>query len=175
MFPYNLSHPKLNFSCLDIESLIYTSDIPPKDMLYLLTVKWGAHEKLALALVDVFGGNIYFLVQALKRATEWEVEPKFYIHPEFYCSVNKCLAWKGDCARMRNILKLLAETGFAPLDDPEDPIAECINLNNLGGVICVTGINTGVSSELWGSHSYGIVPAGQAMRIAIATKLSKSK
>ena len=67
VFPYRLRHPEQNFNLIHFNGYIYAGEVPPKDMYDLLTTKWGVDPNLAVALIDVYGGHIYNMKEALSR------------------------------------------------------------------------------------------------------------
>ena len=50
---------------------------------------------------------------------------------------------------------------------------QVISRNNVGGVVQRGSLAVGLPREAWGSDEYGLVPATQAMRLAIAKRLLK--
>jgi len=151
---------------------IYTVDISPKNMFALLTEEWGVHEKLAVALISMYGGHILNLADALRKAITTNT-PRYVLHAVLYECVYRCLSWDGNKKLMRKTLQTLAEKGFYPIHSRNDTVAEIISLYNVGGVVINEGINTGIPEEFWRKHRYGLVPAGQSIRLVIASILSE--
>jgi hypothetical protein len=48
---------------------------------------------------------------------------------------------------------------------------QVLSLNNVGGVVKQGSLVVGLSEEAWGDAEYGLVPATQSMRLAIAKQL----
>jgi hypothetical protein len=48
---------------------------------------------------------------------------------------------------------------------------QVISGNNVGGVVQRNALVVGLPKEVWGSAKYGLVPATQSMRLAIAEEL----
>jgi hypothetical protein len=46
-----------------------------------------------------------------------------------------------------------------------------ISLNNVGGVVQPRSLVVGLPAKVWGAAEYGLVPATQSMRLAIAKQL----
>ena len=175
MFPYRLSHPELNFNLLNLKKYIYAGEVPPKDMYQLLTVKWEIEPNIAVALIDIYGGHIYDVKEALVRLHSEKENFDYFFDSSAYTDVLQCLNWKfikkSDNVRMRSILKQLAISGFFPLEDIGDPVAEVIGRNNVGGIIRKSGTTIGLNRQVWANNSFayiGIVVSKQSMRLVIA-------
>ena len=78
---------------------------------------------------------------------------------------------------MLEMLRQLAVTGFSPIDDNDDPIANVISANNIGGVVNKGSVIIGLPDEVWKSTNcrHGIVPSKQSVRLAIAEQLLRVK
>ena len=107
---------------------------------------------------------------------------KFWVFDaEMFERVDQCLAWEGsgtgDSERMRATLKLLAETGFAPLQARNDPVARVISENDVGGVVAMSALVIGLNSNVWSKHGcvFGLVPSKQSIRLVIAQRLAKAR
>jgi hypothetical protein len=179
MFPYRLLDPNLHFDLADINGYIYTGEVPPLTMYLLLTTKWEVEPNVALALINLYGGHIYDIEEALYRMESDKEEFHQFFDSTLNDNIRKCLKWKGeeeeDNIRMRETLRQLAVTGFVPLDDIDDPIAKIISINNVGGIVKAVGTNIGISPKVWQQTNFknGIVPTKQSMRLVIAQMLEK--
>ena len=159
-----------------MNKFIFVGEVSPKDMYQLLTCEWGVGERLAVTLIDHYGGNIWDVYQALLRlSTDRE---SFYAgDPSISSQVIRCLKWKGnqdgDHEKMVEALRQLAVTGFCPIDGYDDPIANVISANNIGGVVSKGAIIIGLPIEVWKSTNckHGIVPSKQSVRLTIAEEL----
>ena len=179
-FSFKLVEQKLGFSINNFGKFIFAGEVSPKDMYQLLTSKWGVGDRLAVTLIDHFGGNIWDVYQALIRlSTEREY---FYAVDSLTSSqVIKCLKWKGNLdighEKMVEALRHLAVTGFYPIDEIDDPIAKVITANNVGGVVMKGSVIIGLPNEVWRSTdcALGIVPSKQSVRLAIAKQLMRVK
>ena len=74
-------------------------------------------------------------------------------------------------------MRELAVSGFYPLEDYLDPIAEAISQNNVGGVIKKFSITIGLRRNVWKKTEFksGLIPSKQSMRLAIAEYLENEK
>ena len=170
--------PEINFNLTNFNGYIYAGEVPPKDMYELLTAKWGVEPNVAIALINIYGGHIYNMKQALSRLYLQKEEFNYFFNSNLSNNVKKCLKWKfekqEDTVRMRDTLRQLAITGFVPLDD-NDPVAEVISAKNVGGVVQISGQVIGLRPEVWQETKFenGIVPATQSMRLVIAKMLEE--
>jgi hypothetical protein len=179
VFPYRLRHPEQNFNLANFNGYIYAGEVPPKDMYDLLTVKWGIEPNVAVALINIYGGHIYDMKEALSRL--YLEKDSFY--PFFDSNLGddviECLKWKGekveDNLRMRDTLRQLSVTGFVPLQDIDDSVAKVISMNNVGGVVKSFAKVIGLRQEVWQETKFknGIVPTKQSMRLVIAEMLEE--
>jgi hypothetical protein len=180
-FPYRLRDPRLDFNLDNCNGYIYAGEVPPKDMYELLTAKWGIESNIALALINLYGGHVYDMMLAIERLQSRKHKFNWYFDSNLSDNVKRCLKWNfekcEDNVRMRDTLRQLAITGFAPLDDINDPVAIKISENNVGGTVKKTGITIGLRDEVWLETKYenGIVPTKQAMRLVIAKLLEIEK
>lgn len=179
VFPYKLLNSKLNFSTDNFSSYIYAGEVPPRDMYELLTVNWGFESNIALALINVYGGHIYDIKEALSRLYLQKETFHQFLRSNSSQNVIQCLEYKfekeEDNVRMRDTLLQLAVTGFMPLKNINDPVAEVISINNVGGVVTSDGIAIGLRPDVWKQtkFEFGIVPTKQSMRLVIAKMLEE--
>ena len=159
---------------VDIEYYL-CMQVSPADTYELLTTKWGVKHHLATALIERCGGNLYNIKLVLNSLALYKdlARP---LSGEFRTCVEKCLnSVKGDksaTAEMVRMLTELAQTGFCSVKGRTDPIAAKISLYNVGGLVAngspICGFDS--ASRSWTSD-YGLVPAQQSMRLAIAMEL----
>jgi hypothetical protein len=64
-FPYHLKD--LGFNTKNISENIFMGEVPPKDVYKLLTEEWKIREKLAISLMEYFGGHILDHLIAISR------------------------------------------------------------------------------------------------------------
>ena len=148
VFPYRLRHPDQDFNLRNFNGFIYAGEVPPKDMYELLTMKWGIEPNVALALIDIYGGHIYDMEDAISRLHSENEEFDNFFDSDFFSDVQRCLNWKfeneEDNVRMRDTLRQLSITGFVSLKEIDDPVAKVISLNNVGGVVKKSGVVVGL-------------------------------
>ena len=177
-FPFKLVERKLGFSINNLGKFIFAGEVSPKDMHQLLTSEWGVSDRLAVTLIDHYGGNIWDVYQALIRLST-EREDFYALDPLMSTQVIECLDWKGnqegDHEKMVEALRQLAVTGFCPIRKYDDPIANVISANNIGGVVMKGSVIIGLPKEVWKSTNckHGIVPSKQSVRLAIAEELMR--
>ena len=179
VFPYRLRHPEQEFNLANFNGYIYAGEVPPKDMYDLLTVKWGIEPNVAFALINIYGGHIYDMKEALSRLHLEKERFDYFFDSNLSSNVQECLDWRfekeEDNVRMRDTLRQLAVTGFVLLEKINDPIAKVISLNNVGGVVKKSGIVIGLNRQVWQKtiFEFGIVPSKQSMRLVIAKMLAE--
>ena len=173
-FPFRLSDPRLGFNLSNFTEYIYAGEVPPNEMYKLLTTKWGVRDNLALALIDHFGGHIWDTYLALNRLNS-DREEFIALDPQLGQDVVRCLKWEGNKEQMKMTLCQIAESGFSPLSDQDDPIAEVISKNNVGGVVKKRSTVVGLPLDAWGKSKIGLVPSKQSTRLAIAEVLEDYK
>jgi hypothetical protein len=148
-------------------------------MYKLLTLKWGIEPNVALALINLYGGHIYDMKEALSRLHLKKERFRQLFDSNLSNNVIQCLEWEfekqEDTVRMRDTLRQLAVTGFVPLKNIKDPIAKVISVNNVGGVVMSYGEVIGLRPDVWQQteFEYGIVPSKQSMRLVIAKMLKE--
>lgn len=173
-FPFRLADPKLRFNLDNLNCYIYAGEIPPFEMYKLLTEKWDMEHRLAVALIDCFGGHIYDVYRAL-ICLQMDMEDFDLVDSDLQDKVRRCLQWQGekkdDPIRMRESLRQLARTGFFPLENVDDPLAKVLSENNVGGVVRRSAKIIGLRREVWQEADNGIVPVKQSMRLTIANVL----
>ena len=137
-FAHRLLDPRLSFDLNNFNEFIHAGEVSPKDMYELLTVQWEIEPEVALALINIYGGHIYDMVQAFSRLPE-ETYRFYSFYQVFSDGVFKCLDWtnenENDKLRMRDVLRHLAVTGFVPLKDFHDPIGRVICENDVGAIV----------------------------------------
>ena len=179
-FPYRLSQLYLEFNLKNFNKFIYAGEVPPKDMFELLTTKWGVESNMALALINIYGGHIYDMVDAISRLYSDKEGFNYLYDSHLSIGVQNCLDWKfknnKDKMIMRDKLRQLAVCGFVPLKSINDPVAKVISANNVGGVIVKSGVVIGLNKNVWKGNTdieLGIIPSQQSIRLAIAKTLKE--
>lgn len=176
-FPFNLQYPKLSFCPSTFNQYIYSGEVAPNDMYELLTKSWNVAPNLAIALIEYYGGHIYDIYHALRRLHLRKDEFALFDSVSFN-NVRRCLRWRGegtkDQQRMKYVLTQLCKTGICDIDGFDDPVADVISKNHVGGVIQKIGHVIGLSPTL-NYSKFALIPATQSMRLIIADELSVSK
>lgn len=175
-FPFRLQ--QLDFNMADISNYIFAGEVPPSKMMALLQNEWGVKEHLAIALIEHYGGHIYDMYlnipELVTKKLAFDALDPFLSH-----CVAQCLKVEDAMKpRMFAILQELAETGFCPLDDDADPLAEVISQSNVGGVVRSRSVAIGLPPDVFkrnGNAEYGLIPTKHSMRLAIAKKLAAYK
>jgi hypothetical protein len=179
-FPFKLNDRKFGFNVLDLSrQVVYAGEVPPGEMYHLLTKRWSVPHDVAIALISTFGGHILDTIEALRDLSHGVKNGNgpvaIRLDPQMSSAVRRCLKWEGsgpdDQPRMRAALRALAETGFFPLDDDADPVAEVLCSNGVAGLVCASSpLIVGLDPEVWSDDDieYGLVPCKQSMRLAIA-------
>ena len=172
LFPYRLS--EMGFNVKNFNSVVYASEVPPKQISDLLK-GWKVGENLSAVLRDYFAGHVYDISLALAKLelSKENFKPSNIYGVDSAGSVMRCL--RKDTEKASRILSELAETGFAPVLDMEDPLVDLISQNNVGGIISESGDISGLSTNVWKEHQceYGLVPSSHSTRLVIAELLHK--
>jgi hypothetical protein len=144
-------------------------------MLQLLSSQWDVGPHLSAALLAHHGGHVWDSYQALVRL--WKRREAFTaLDSKKFGYVQACLAWEGGGkSKMRQTLQLLAEKGFAPLEGWNDPIAQELSEQGVGGMVLRSSLVVGLPPDAWGTSTIGLVPITQSMRLAIATVLCQEQ
>jgi len=171
VFPFRFAEPQLGFNLKDINKFLFAGEVPPKEMVKLLSQEWKLSEDLSLALISLYGGHIWDVYQALMRLREMK-EDFYSFDANLSANIAKCFKDKIEKKDMIVALQQLAESGFVPLQDRDDPIAEVISKNNVGGVVAKSALNVGLPKSVWESKcEFGLVPTSQSTRLLIAKYL----
>jgi hypothetical protein len=155
----------------DINEFLFAGEIPPNEMFRLLTKEWELTDKLALALISLYGGHLYDIYRALIRLKE--LKDRFYpFDADCSAGITKCFKEIEDKKQLVDNFKLLAESGFVPLQDRDDLIAEVLSRHNVAGVVKKASLNVGLPDSVWDDGvEYGLVPYSQSTRLLIAKYL----
>lgn len=148
-------------------------------MYRLLTEEWKLSDKFSLALINLYGGHIWDVKQALMKLREMrENEVDFCLFdPDLTSNIANCFKdIRGNelgKERLINILKLLSKNGFYPLKEVDDQLAEVLSKNNVAGVVKKGSLIVGLPKSVWWSNKckYGLVPTSQSTRLLIAEYL----
>ena len=153
---------------MDLTEYIFVDEVPPDKLYELLTTRWGLGHNLAVTFIDHYGGHIYDIFQRLEFLND-KGEYFEAVSQAQTNSVQMCLAHDGDKKRMRELLTQIAVKGFAPLSKKQDPEAELISQNNVGGLVQRDQATViGLPDHLWGDNTIGLVASKQSIRLVIA-------
>lgn len=178
-FPYKLERNGLNRK--DISGILFAGEIPPKSMWELLVTKVdnttgtskpviGMGENLARMLIDSHGGHFLDMQNAVENLL---VKKEFFSAVDSFNSISngikKCMRQYGNTTQ---ILRQMAQRGFAPVDEYDDPAVQMIVTMNIGGIVQRSkSILIGLSDLIWIDYpnfEYGLVPTSESARILIA-------
>jgi len=141
----------------------------------LLVQQWGLSERFALEVINLYGGHLYNAYRALIRLRKMK-ENFFAFDADQSSKIDECFDEKVDKYRLSETLKLLAQTGFAPLSKRNDPVAEALSNHNVAGVVKKASLTVGLPKRVWkDDNDYGLVPSSQSTRLLIARYLVKIK
>ena len=124
--------------------------------------------------MNIYGGHIYDVKEALRRLYLEKENFDYFFDSQASSDVQQCLDWKfhdeSDNLRMHDTLWQLSIRGFVPLAKIDDPVANFISENIVGGVIRKSGMTVGLSRQVWKDNmfEYGIVTSKQSIRLVIA-------
>jgi hypothetical protein len=154
---------------------LFVGEIPPNEMFHLLTAQWEVPDALALALVSLYGGHLYDIYRALDRLRI--LKARFFpFDADLSAGIEESFEEDVDKTLLVDTLKLIAETGFAPLENLKDPIAEVLSKHNVAGVVIKASLNVGLPDSVWGAGcEYVLVPSSQSTRLVIAEYLVQNK
>lgn len=178
-FPDRLRDSEVDFNLANLNGYIYTAEVPPNETYKLLTTKWGVAPNVALALINLYGGHIYDMKEALIRLHLQRERLHSLFDSNHFGNVIQCLKWEfekaEDTVRMRDTLRQLAVTGFVPIKNIDDPVVKVISVYDVGGVVMPFGTVIGSCPDVWQQTEceFGIVPSKQSMRLIIAEILEE--
>ena len=154
-----------------MNEFLFAGEVPPNEMFKLLTEEWGLTDHLALAIINLYGGHIWDIYQALLRLRK--LKSRFFpFDANLSANIAKCFKENIDKTILISTLTLLAENGFFPLNDRKSPEAEALSRHNVAGVVMQSSLNVGLPESVWdGGCKYGLVPACQSTRLLIAEYL----
>lgn len=147
-------------------------------MCRLLTEEWKLSKSLSFALINLYGGHIWDIKQALMKLREKKA--RFYpFEATLTANIAKCFKEKSvvfEKELLVNALKLLSEKGFFPLEEIDEPVAEVLSKHNVAGVVIQASLNVGLPDSVWSNGcKYGLVPTSQSTRLLIAEYLVDKK
>lgn len=171
--------------------MVLVPEVPPKEMRELLERKWGMGPNLASAIMAVWGGHVWAVCEGISMLLETKDEFAAIDNLVAFSAgakdgASQCLVADTGAPEelaamtpegrtltgMRDLLRDIAVTGYAPLESRRDPRAELVGRLNVGGLAIRGTLAPGVPRAAWaGSHESIVVATNQAMRLLLATEL----
>ncbi len=164
----------MKFNSKDLSALLFFNEVSPLDCYALLVKTWGIGENLAIALINVYGGHLYNISNAVNRLASFsssslslrgnftvpldplataDILTVLEVYGGYADKSSKKLNWN---SKVVKALKSLAETGFYAIDKPEvgkegepESLEEQFSHLNIAGVVERNSIVPGVPKELW--------------------------
>lgn len=142
-----------------------------------LTTEWKVGTSLATALIDMYGGNLHMISNAM---TALSCSAPVDFGARASVDITRCIVQSDEHqAEMVRVLTALVETGFAKVDPVvHDPVVELLAAHNVATFVSQTAVLEGVPNsvrmvEVCGivMQAAGLVPVAQYMRLAIAQVL----
>jgi hypothetical protein len=172
-FPCILNN--ISYNRNHVKKALVLSDVPPKDMLALLKC-WGVRPKPAYLLVDIYGGHVLQISQAICEL--YDEQEKTKIGSSFISGLRgqliRCIAESKVLKIEKEVkkgLSTLMETGFNPCEFIS-PVSDLFTKCNVAGFIEEDAKIPGLSS----SFQYqlpGLVPSTQMIRVVFALSYKK--
>jgi hypothetical protein len=174
--PYRLA--ALGYSTAHMTEVVVASEVPPAEMRAMLVDKWRCGPALAEGLLAVYGGHVLRTKNALGKLArdKADFDAISAFAPDAIRGVLACLR----AARSRgllmdgldDILRELAERGYAAIDDDTDPRAALVSHFNVGGIVLRSTFAPGVPPAAWDSGGKVVLAASsQCMRLLLASEL----
>ena len=176
--PFRLAN--LGYSTAHMTKVLVASEVPPADMRAMLADKWRCGPRLAEGLVAVYGGHVLRAKNALgglaRDKADFDAVSAFA--PDAIDGVLACIeaARSGAPAMdgLEDVLRELAERGFAAIPKRTDPRAELVSVYNVGGVVLKSTFAPGVPRAAWGENRKVVLAvSSQSMRLLLASELAR--
>jgi hypothetical protein len=182
-YPYKLvgkDEEKPQFNLIDLTSILFAGEIPPKSMWDLLVTKTktGSHsekvigmgENLASLLIASYGGHFLQLSLAVESLNAYKEQ--FAVAD----GLNPISAGIVACFNLHptetlSLLRQLAMFGFVVIANPDDPAVKMIVRKNLGGIVSREKSRiVGQPRSVWSgtTEKYGLVPTSESARLVMA-------
>lgn len=177
-----------------ITDTIVVGEVPPAEMMDLLTKTWGCGEHLAAVLLSLYGGHVMYAsiaIRELAAADDRAAVEGCRALTSLISAPARSLSSRTFAAagvpegehetvrvRVRKTLRQLAVEGFVPLDSETDKVAGVICLANAGFVVPRGATAASVPAKAWEALTpsgdiplYVLVPSSHIMRQLIARKV----
>lgn len=162
-FPFKLK--KMKFNINDLRRLLFFNEVSPRDCYDLLVNEWGVGENLAISLLNVYGGHLFNIseaINALALSNGSFTTPLSEGASGDIVDVLKSAGGYDESKRINEnsevvkALKALAEKGFYPVGKPNVakeseplPLEEQLSQLNIAGVVGRNSVVPGVPQEMW--------------------------
>ena len=172
-FPFSLD--KIGYNRNHILKSLVLSDVSPSDTLRLLS-SWGVRPSLAYLLVEVYGGHILQISQALVvlHGDKDNAEIKESFIEKLSDQIIACISEskeKGVNEKVMEALDTLMRTGYFVCEF-NDPLAALITKHNIAGFIGDRAVVPGLSKEVRGGRP-GLIPSSQMIRIVYSLNIDR--
>ena len=187
-FPFRLR--RIGWDASHIKKTIVTEEVPPAEMLTLLSSSWGCGDNLARALMSLYGGHVMYIVDAVRELAVRKAEfagvdvlggllgsPAECFSDETCESLKLKDKWERLQPKIMEALTGLVQTGAVPLMRAADDVAEVISFANVGTVVAASSIAAGVRPEAWQLRlpdgqlpDFLLIPSSNIMRLLLARK-----
>lgn len=177
--PFRLA--QLGFKTEHMTETVIACEVPPAEMLALLRREWGCGPELAAGLAAVYGGNVWRTSLALGKLSREKAGFRALsaFAPGATDGVAECVsAARGGTgmAGLEDMLRSIADRGYAAIPQRSDPRAEIVSAHNVGGVVSASASSPGIPPEAWdgGAHAL-LVASSQCMRLLLAEMLESAQ
>jgi len=172
-FPFALD--KIGYNRNHILKSLVLSDVSPSDTLRLLS-SWGVRPSLAYLLVEVYGGHILQISQALVvlHGDKDNAEIKESFIEKLSDQIIACISEskeKGVNEKVMEALDTLMRTGYFVCEF-NDPLAALITKHNIAGFIGDRAVVPGLSKKVRGGRP-GLIPSSQMIRIVYSLNIDR--
>ena len=161
-YPYRLQHNGF-FNTTNLTRTLFAGEVPPGDMRALLQGAWGLGPRLSDVFLGYYGGHVHMASQAL--ALLEEQGDQFKCEDVAPASVRgaivRCLeaGEAGGRGSMREMLRAMAQQGFAPVRHEGDTRVQALSEANIGGLVVTSATVVGLPEGLREGSEFGCVPS----------------
>lgn len=164
-YPYRLRHENF-FNTSNLTATLFAGEVPPADMRTLLRDTWDLGPRLSDVFLAFYGGHIHMASQALhKLASHLDDFKCFSVAPDGAAGATAAALGSGNSSneriKARDLLRSVAQRGFAPVSEEGDSSAQALARANLGGLVKCESLVVGLPESVRGDSSFGFVPSSQ--------------
>ena len=160
---------------------VVACEVPPAEMLDMLRREWGCGPALAAGLAAVYGGNVWRASLALGDLSREKAAFRALsaLASGAIDGAAECIAAarsrRPEMAGLEDMLRSIADRGYAAIDRRSDPRAELVSAHNVGGVVSVIASAPGIPPEAWDGGAKAVLEASsQSMRLLLAKMLESA-